>query len=82
VGDVLSTSQVPNTDPLQEEAGRLFAEDLAADRVPPIRTVRAQLHVGQPRAQRIRDYLVGPGAETLSSGHRESARQVPYMPHV
>jgi len=30
---------------------------LAADRVPSIRAIRAQLHVGQPRAQRLRDYL-------------------------
>jgi hypothetical protein len=29
----------------------------AAARVPSIRTIRAQLHVGKPRAQRLRDYL-------------------------
>jgi len=44
-------------DPLQEQAAQVFAEQLAADRVPSIRTIRAQLHVGQPRAQRLRDYL-------------------------
>src|ERR1700722_14331123 len=42
---------------LQEQAAQVFAEQLAADRVPSIRTIRAQLHVGQPRAQRLRGYL-------------------------
>jgi hypothetical protein len=46
-----------DTDPLQEQAAGLFAEDLAADRVPSVRAIRAQLHVGQPRAQRLRDGL-------------------------
>ena len=45
------------TDPLWEQATVLFAEQLAADRVPSIRTIRAQLHVGQPRAQRLREYV-------------------------
>jgi Protein of unknown function (DUF2637) len=44
-------------DPLQGQAAELFAEDLAADRVPSIRTIRARLHIGQPRAQRVRVYL-------------------------
>ena len=44
-------------DPLQEQAAEVFAGDLAADRVPSIRAIRAQLHVGQPRAQRLRNYL-------------------------
>ena len=43
--------------PLQERAAEVFADQLAADRVPSVRAVRAQLHVGQPRAQRLRDYL-------------------------
>ena len=30
-------------DPLQEQAAELFAEQLAADRVPSIRAIRAQL---------------------------------------
>jgi hypothetical protein len=46
-------------DPLQEYAVELFAAELAADRVPSVRIIRAQLHVGQPRAQRVRDYLAG-----------------------
>ncbi|MGD0705013.1 MAG: hypothetical protein ABSA02_34640 [Trebonia sp.] len=46
-----------DADPLQEQAAELFAGQLAADRVPSVRAIRAQLHVGQPRAQRLRDYL-------------------------
>ena len=37
----------------------MFAEELAADRIPSVDAIRAQLHVGQPRAQRVRDYLTG-----------------------
>jgi hypothetical protein len=44
-------------DPLQEQAAEVSADHLAADRVPSIRAIRAQLHVGQPRARRLRDYL-------------------------
>src|SRR5689334_2066050 len=44
-------------DLLQEQAAELFAEQLAEDRVPSIRAIRTQLHVGQPRAQRLREYL-------------------------
>jgi len=45
------------TDPLKEQAAGVFAEQLAADRVPSVRAIRAQFHVGQPRAQRVREYL-------------------------
>ena len=63
---VIRSSQVPagnmpedqrDGDPLQERAAELFAGQLAADRVPSVRAIRAQLHVGQPRAQRLRDDL-------------------------
>ena len=63
---VIRGSQVPagcmpdtgrDADPLAEQAAELFAEQLAADRVPSVRAIRAQLHVGQPRAQKLRDYL-------------------------
>jgi hypothetical protein len=63
---VIRSSQVPacgasgaerDADPLQERAAELFAGQLAAARVPSVRAIRAQLHVGQPRAQRLRDYL-------------------------
>jgi hypothetical protein len=50
------------SDPLQEQAAEVFAEQLAADRVPSVRAIRASLHVGQPRARRLRDYLAA-GAE-------------------
>jgi hypothetical protein len=44
-------------DPLHEQAVEVFAGLLAADRVPPVRAIRAQFHAGQPRAQRLRHYL-------------------------
>ena len=40
-------------DPLGEQAAVVFA----ADRVPSVRVIRAVLHVGQPRARRLREYL-------------------------
>jgi hypothetical protein len=63
---VIRGSQVPaggaprtehGADPLQRQAAELFASQLAAYRVPWVRAIRAQLHVGQPLAQRLRDYL-------------------------
>jgi hypothetical protein len=57
-------------DPLREQAAELFAGQLAADRVPSVRAIRAQLHVGQPRAQRLRNYLVaasGKHADNLAA---------------
>jgi hypothetical protein len=36
-------------DPLDERAAQVFAVELAADRVPSIRSIRATLHVGQRR---------------------------------
>jgi hypothetical protein len=54
------------SDPLREQAAEVFAEQLAADRVPSVRAIRASLHVGQPRAQRLRDYLAAGANE-----HRE-----------
>jgi hypothetical protein len=44
-------------DPLQEHAAELFAGQLAADRAPSVRAIRAELHVGQARAQRLRNNL-------------------------
>jgi hypothetical protein len=44
-------------DSLRDQAALVFAADLAAQRVPSVRAIRAELHVGQPRAQRLRDYL-------------------------
>jgi hypothetical protein len=68
---VIRSSQVPadaapgssdDADPLQERAAELFAGQLAAARVPSVREIRAGLHVGQPRAQRLRAYLVSGAA--------------------
>lgn len=44
-------------DPLDEQAAILFADEIATAGVPSIRAIRAQLHVGQPRAQRIQGHL-------------------------
>ena len=54
-------------DPLGEQAAEIFAGQLAADRVPSVRAIRAQLHVGQPRAQRLRDYLAAGAARRTES---------------
>ena len=56
-----------DADPLQERAAELFAGQLAADRVPSIRAIRAELHVGQARAQRLRDCLAAGAARTVES---------------
>jgi hypothetical protein len=52
-----ASGSADSPDPLQRQAAEVFADHLAADRVPSIREIRAQLHVGQPRARRLRDYL-------------------------
>ena len=44
-------------DPLQAQAAEEFAGEVAAGCVPSGRAIRARLHVGQPRAQRVRAYL-------------------------
>ena len=60
---VIRSSQIPaqdepdsedEEDPSQEQAAELFAERFVTDRVSSIRAIRAQLHVGGPRAQRLR----------------------------
>jgi hypothetical protein len=50
-------------DALQAHAAEEFADDVAAGRMPSIRTIRARLHIGQPRAQLVRAYLA-----TLAAG--------------
>jgi Protein of unknown function (DUF2637) len=52
---------VPDT--LQAQAAEEFGDDVAAGLMPSIRTIRARLHVGQPRAQLVRAYL-----DTLAAG--------------
>jgi hypothetical protein len=65
--------------PLQEQAAEVSAEHLATDRVRSVRAIRAQLHIGQPRAQRLRDYLAtvtaGPG-RNLAAWARPTPRQL------
>jgi Protein of unknown function (DUF2637) len=61
------TDSANSLDSLGEQAAEIFADQLAADRVPSIRAIRAQLHVGQPRAQRLRDYLVEGAARRTES---------------
>ena len=60
-GAQLAQDDIPDKaearDPLQEQAAEVFVGQLAADRVPSVRAIRAQFHVGQPRAQRLRDHL-------------------------
>jgi hypothetical protein len=74
---VIRSSQVPAdgapeighaADPLQERAAELFAAQLAVDRIPSVRLIRAQLHVGHRGAQRLRDYLAA------VSGRRDDTR--------
>jgi hypothetical protein len=60
----------PLADPLQEQAAELFAEDLAGDRIPSVRAIRAHLHVGQPRAQRLRDHLAVAAGKQPPPGHQ------------
>ena len=47
----------PLVDPLQARAAEEFAGEVAAGRLPSIRTIRARLHLGQPRAQQVKAYL-------------------------
>jgi hypothetical protein len=47
----------PDGDPLDAQAADAFAAEVAAGRLPSVRAIRARLHVGQPRAQRVRAYL-------------------------
>jgi hypothetical protein len=71
---VIRSSQAPaggtpktgkDADPLREQAAELFAGQLAMHRVPSVRAIRAQFHIGQPRAQRLRDSLAA-GATTAA----------------
>lgn len=53
-----------------QKTADMFAEQLAADRVPSIHAIRAELHVGQPRAQRLR---------ITSLRELEAGRKVPLL---
>jgi len=56
-GDVSSETAAGMPEALQAKAVEEFAEDVTAGRMPSIRTIRARLRVGQPRAQLVRAYL-------------------------
>lgn len=49
---------MPDTEPLLVQAAQAFGSEVAAGRMPSVRAIRARLHIGQPRAQRVRAYLV------------------------
>jgi hypothetical protein len=47
----------PAIDLLHAQATDEFGDEVAAGRIPSVRVIRARLHVGQPRAQRVQAYL-------------------------
>jgi hypothetical protein len=52
-----TSDAVSRIDPLHARAAEEFADEVAAGRMPPIRAIRARLHVGQPRAQQVQAHL-------------------------
>lgn len=48
---------VPRISPLHLQAAQKFADEVAAGRMPSVRVIRARLHIGQPRAQRVQAHL-------------------------
>lgn len=42
-----------------DRAAELFAADLERGEVPGVRRIRREMHLGQPRAQQVREYLTG-----------------------
>lgn len=49
--------RVPDGDPLFVNAANEFAAEVVAGRVPSVSAIHGRLHVGRPRAQRVRAYL-------------------------
>jgi hypothetical protein len=81
---VIHSSQVPadaspkadrGADPLEDRAAQLFAGQLAEDRVPSVRAIRDQLYIGQPGAQRLRNYLATGATRRAGLPSRVSSRQ-------
>jgi hypothetical protein len=67
----------PAADRLSERAAEVFADQLAGDRVPSIRGIRARLHVGQMRRSdcgttslRVQGQMVETRCVAPSSGRR------------
>ncbi|MFI6496644.1 DUF2637 domain-containing protein [Nonomuraea typhae] len=52
------SAPVPLEDPLHGEAVHRYADLIAAGQVPSLRTLKTDLSVGQPRAQRVRAHLL------------------------
>jgi hypothetical protein len=73
-----ATECMPDTDPLQVQAAQAFAVELGAGRVPSVRAIRARLHVGQPRAQRVRAFLAALNGTqpSVSLEHRAAITEV------
>ena len=73
------SGRLPDADPLQMQAEDLFADDLAAGRVPSVRVIRTRLHVGQSRAQWAQAHLasLAPHSrlERRSNVHRHVASE-------
>jgi hypothetical protein len=57
-------------------AAELFADDLAAGKVPGIRRIRREMQVGQPRAQEVREYLTALARTQEVAAQRLSAPPV------
>jgi hypothetical protein len=62
-----------------EQAVTLYAADLASGAVPSIRRIRREMHVGQPRAEQVQQYLSGlappdpvSGGAAIAAGQRQS----------
>jgi hypothetical protein len=66
--NVTASGSVAETeaDSLRAWAAEEFAHDLAAGHTPSIRAIKARLHVGQPRAQRMRAYLAASVADAAT----------------
>ena len=55
-----------------DRAAEIFADDLAAGTVPGVRRIRREMHVGQPKAQQVREHLAGLAG---FNGHRTGGEQ-------
>ena len=69
---------VPRIDPLHARAAEEFADDVAADRRPSIRAIRARLHAGQLRAQQVQVHLgilIEAGEVKETDSYQSEARQ-------
>ena len=66
------------------EAERVFAAELAAGDVPSIRRIRAELHVGQPRAREIQAHLekLTPAARSIARIRDEIRQGAPVPGHT